>query len=451
MKTNKIDFLRIAITIIFISLFSLSSFSQEEDKWNLSDCVQWGIDHSLSLQLNQNNLKKESISLDQSKWQLAPSVNGWGNGGMDFRRATDQNNQISSGSSYTISYGLSASLTLFNGFTALNQISAMKFNLLAWNKKIEQEENLLYLNILEAFAKTLMYKEQIEIASEQLQLSLKEKEKIDEKVKLGLLSNSSLDEINATVSGNRLAIEKQTNNYKLSLLSLSQLIELPDTVKFELSGDEFNLFVPAEKNYTQEAIYNEACQNLPYLREKEYQLEYYKKTLSIKRGQALPNLSISGGYSSAFYSTDTLSNGNATPANEQFKNYLNPSLSVKLNIPIFNQRSNEFQIKKSKIDIENAIINLEQGKKDIYKEIQSAIQLLNSYYLDYISASDHLVFVKKSYDIYSEKYSMGLINSTDFITAQNQLTESKTNVLVAKYNWILQDKIIKLYRGQKEF
>jgi outer membrane protein len=226
---------------------------------------------------------------------------------------------------------------------------------------------------------------------------------------------------------------------------------LPDTTGFDLLGLEFEIILPSEKEYTLEMVYQQACQNLPDLKEKEYQLEYYKKVLSAYQGQKLPSINLEGNYYSQFYSTDTLSNGATTPLNKQFNNYLNPSVGLNINIPIFNKRSAEFQVRKSKIDIENAVLELEQQKKEIYNEIQNAIQLFNSCYLEYVNAADNLKYVEKSFEIYREKYSMGLINSTDFITAQNQLLQSKTNVLTAKYDWILQEKIIRLYSGYKEF
>jgi outer membrane protein len=451
MKTFKIIFYNFTLTTSLLLLISQAAFSQDKKEWSLADCINWGMSHSLNLKIEQNSGEKEKLNYQQSKWQLAPSINGGGNGYMNFRRSTDQNNQISSGNSYSLNYGLSASLVLFDGLSRFNQISAMKFNSLAFNKIIEQQENTLYLDIVKLFAQTIFFKQQVKVAEEQLQLSKKEQEKIESKVSLGLLGNSSIDEIKATVSGNQLTLSKQENSFKLSLLNLMQLINLPDTSKFELTGSEFELTIPSEKGYTNEVVYQQACENLPDLKEKEYRLHYYKKVLNANQGQILPSLSINGSYSSSFYSTDTLANGLKTPFSNQFNNYLNPSMNISLNVPIFNRRSTEFQLKKSKIDIENAVLELEQQKKEIYNEIQNAIQLFNSSYLEYINASDNLKFVEKSFEIYREKYSMGLINSTDFITAQNQLMQSKTNVLSAKYNWILQEKIIKLYSGYKEF
>ncbi|HNW51055.1 MAG TPA: TolC family protein [Prolixibacteraceae bacterium] len=451
MNTFKIHTIKVLISVILSSFLFLSAYSEEGKKWSLSDCVEYGLNHSLSLKISENNSEKEKMNYRQTQWQLAPSLNGGAYGNMNFNRSTDQNNQISSGNTYYLNYGLSASLDIFKGLSRINQISAMKFNSLAFSQEVEQQKNLLYLNIVKHFSESVYYKQQVAIAEEQLQLSMKEQERIESKVELGLLENSAEEEIKATVSGNRYSLEKQRNSYRSSLLSLTQLIELPDTTGFDLSATEFNLLVPSEKDYTSGKVYQQACDNLPNLKEKEYRLRYYKKLRSAYEGQILPSISLSGNYDSYFYSTDTLSNGKTTPLQTQYNNYLNPSIGVSVNIPIFNKRSTDFQIRKSKIDIDNAILDLEQQKKEIFNEIQNAIQLFNASYYEYVNASDNLKFVEKSFGIYREKYSLGLINSTDFITAQNQLLQSKNNVLEAKFNWIYQEKLIRLYCGYKEF
>ena len=67
--------------------------------------------------------------------------------------------------------------------------------------------------------------------------------------------------------------------------------------------------------------------------------------------------------------------------------------------------------------------------------------------LEYESASDHLHFVEKSFETYREKFRLGLISTTDFMTAQNQLAVAKSDQTLAKYSWIVQRETIKLYEG----
>jgi outer membrane protein len=451
MKIFNITLFNFLLTLLPVFALGQTATDENNREWSFSECVAYGMEHNLNLRIDENNLGKERLSYQQSVWQLAPSFNGYGDANMNFNRSTDQNNQILSGTSYSVGYGVNASLTLFNGFSTLNQIAAMRYNKLAYAQQNEQQKNLLYLEILKSFALASYNKQQVKIAAEQFDLAKNKKAIIESKAEVGLLGSSSVDEVNATLSGNQWNFNKQENTYKMSLLLLAQLIDVTDADKFELSESEFNSITPEPTDYSVTKVYDQACENLPALKEKEFRLAYYKKALRANQGQALPNLNIGGGYNSGFYSTDTLLNGKTTPFSDQFANYLNPSVSLNLSIPIFNKRNNEIRIKKSRIDLENSVIELELQKREVFKEIQAALQQLDAALLEYQSAMDNLKFVEKSYNINSEKYTLGLITSADFITAQNQLLQAKTNVLAAQYSWILQEKTIRLYCGIREF
>ena len=160
-----------------------------------------------------------------------------------------------------------------------------------------------------------------------------------------------------------------------------------------------------------------------------------------------PSLNLNGSYSSNFFSTDTLPNGTQTPIQNQFENYLNPSLGLSLSIPILNGRYRNYQVKKSRIDLENAVYHLEKQKKQIRKEIEEAILTLEALQLEYMNAVDNLVYAEKSFDTYREKYRLGLITTTDFMSAQNQLAQAKSDRVRAQYSWIVQDRTLKIYKG----
>ena len=71
--------------------------------------------------------------------------------------------------------------------------------------------------------------------------------------------------------------------------------------------------------------------------------------------------------------------------------------------------------------------------------------------MEFLNSTDYLGFVQKSYESNKEKYTLGLINSTDFIMAQNQLANAQLSLMNARLNWIVQERIVKLYMGERTF
>jgi len=422
--------------------------AQQTDVWTLERCIAHALDRNINLKIQRNLGKKAEFTLKQSRWELAPSVNGWGSSGFDFRRSTNQNNDISSGTSYNMSYGLSSSFNLFAGFTGMNTIAANRFNELACGEATKLATNTLIIGIIEQFTLVLYQKALVEVAREQLAVSQKEAERIEATIEAGQMEAVALSEINATVSGNRLLLSRAENEFLMLRLKLAQMIEIPGDASFELSGSGLENILPVETNLTVDSVYTAACLSYPSVLQREYELEQYRKILQISRGNMAPSVSLSGGYNSGFYSTDTLPDGRQSPFSSQFDNYLNPSLGLSLNIPILSGRSRSFQVKKSKVDVENALYSLENQKKQIRQEIEQAILRLESFGLEYLTATDNLAFAEKSFESYREKYRLGLINTTDFMNAQNQLLVAKSNLLQAHYSWIVQKKTIELYIQQ---
>lgn len=439
------------ILLFIIIILTKQGYSQEKTVFTLKDCINRAIAENLDLKIQKNYERQAMLSRQQSQWQLAPSVSGWGSSSLNLNRSTDQNNDIISGRAYSIGYGLSAGISLFSGFTKLNTIAAMKYNELVYNESTRYAENQLYLQIIEKYSTVLYQRSMIDVLDEKLQNSIRERDRIKATIETGRLEKVALYEIEATVSGNQLSKKQMENSYKLALIQLAQLIEWPNPETFEISDEEFKRTTPQDMLYTYENIYNMACINLPEVKRKEYQIQYLKKILSTVKGRKLPSISLNAGYRSNYYSTDTLANGKTTPFIDQYNSYRTSGLGLSLSIPVFNGFSRNIEVRKSKISLENGLYALENQKKLISKEIVEAIQRLKALKTEFESAKDNLMFVEKSYDTYREKFQLGLISSTDFITAQNQLSQAQANVISARYSWIIQQKIIELYKGERKF
>lgn len=418
------------------------STAQQPEKWTLDRCIAQAMEQNIALKIQHNLEEKTSYTYQQSQWNLLPTINGSGYYELSLKRSTDQDNNISSGRSQYAQYGLSAYLNLFSGFTALNSISAAKFNKLACGESSNLAENQLIINVMTLFAQAQYQKSLVDVLKERLEVSNSELERIKANISVGNMEAVAESEINATVSGNKLKLGQAENEYKLLLLKLSQLIELPSSSDFDIDTEMFDAMEISESYFSTEEIYAQACNSYPAILQKEYELGYYKKELHIAEGSASPSLSLGGSYGTRYYSTDTLAS-----FSEQAEKYLSPSISATLSIPIFNGMSKTMNIKRSRIDMENAMYELESQKKTIKQEIENAIFQSEAFYLEYVNASDNLHFVEISFETYREKYRLGLISTTDFITAQNQLAEAKANVKKARYSWIVQQKTIDLYKG----
>lgn len=438
----KIQHMRQRVLIIFLFL---CTFLAGQTPLSFEQCIKLAFENNLELKKQKNNEIRAKYSVSLSKWDMAPSVYAGSSSSIDLRRSTNQNNQIISGKSFSSNMYLNGSLLLFGGLTNLNNIKAQEILQTSVQEHTEALKNSLYLDILIAYSNIVYESENLAVNRKKLEESVIQMDRIKTLVEVGKREPVAIDEIKAVVSGTKLDVLKAENKIKVSLLRLRNLLEY--NTSFNIVIDDFKIQFPVEENFSIDQVYQIACSNLPRLKEQETKYEYLKKQLAIRYGKYSPTIAMNGGYSSGYYSNDTLANGLKTPFNTQFNKYLNPSLSLSLNVPIFNGRKKEYDVKYTKLEIEDQLYTISQHKNTIQREIEEALQILTSSKQEFEGANDYLTFVKKSFESSKEKYALGMINSTDFITAQNQMADAQLALMNARLNCIIQERIIKLFMG----
>ncbi|TCO09373.1 TolC family protein [Natronoflexus pectinivorans] len=436
--------MRWLIFITFSTLCLQLAVAQSEGLWTLDRCIQHALEHNLDIQIQQNHHRKAELSHQQSRWNLLPSINGYGNSNFDFQRSTNQFNQITSGNSYNVQYGIVGSLDLFAGFIKQNHISAQRYYALAVNEQSAYSKFSLINQITELYALTAYQKELISVLEQQIENNQNELDRVMAYINIGRVEPVLEYEIRAHLSMSQLELTRAINQYRLLNLQLAQTIHYHER-DFEISGLDLLLAEPAMIHQNTDSVYMMAVNTYPLILKRELELNYYEKVLDISKGRQSPSLQLNAGYHSAFFSTDTLPNGGQTSFGTQFDNYLNPSVSVSLNIPIFNGRQKRTEINRSKIDLENAHLNLQNEKLTIKREIEEAVLKLTNLHMEYKNSLDNLKFNEKSFEIHQEKFRLGLITTNDFMNTQLQLSQAKATMLLSRYSWVVQKKTLELY------
>lgn len=437
----------IRIIVILIALFFVKQIvnAQSAKQWTLEACIEQALEKNTHLKISRNNYQNAVYDHKQSGWDMGPRISGFAESNVDFQRSANPNYQIETGTTYSMNYGIGASLNLFAGFTAHNTMAAKRFYKLAVGEDTRLSEYLLEMQVTEMYSKVLYQKSLVKIAQQQLALSMRESERIAATIETGQLESVAQYEIDAAVSNNQLTLRMAENEYQLLKLRLAQTIEHLNLEQFEIADVSFESAVPVNNKHNIDSLYLVTSLIYPAVRQREMKMAYYRKLLQVSKGTYAPTLSLNGGYTSGYYSTDTLASGKNKSFATQFHSYRNPYLGLSLNIPIFTGRQRDFQTKMSRIDVENALFALDDQKKLLRRELEEAVFQLEAFYLEFTTAAENLEFVEKSFETYREKYRLGLINTTDFMTAQNQYAQAQANVMLARYSWVVQKRTLNIY------
>ncbi|NJK83894.1 MAG: TolC family protein [Saprospiraceae bacterium] len=122
---------RLFIPILLLSLVSGSLLQAQSTgkKWTLSEAVAYGIENNISVQQSQLQVTSSQSTYRQSRESRLPNVNGNGTQTLRTGRSIDPfTNQLREQSINSTSFGLDASVTLWNGFRINNTIKQNELN-----------------------------------------------------------------------------------------------------------------------------------------------------------------------------------------------------------------------------------------------------------------------------------------------------------------------------------
>ena len=433
------------IVFLILYLVSVSLSAQNNNHWTLEECIQYAIEHNI--EIKQQKLIKENseIALNTAQMSRLPDLSAGAGQRWNFGRSNNTlsgiyENQTISNTSLSVS----SSTPLFTGFRISNEIERRRLDLEASVQSLERAKNDLALNIASLFLQVLFNQEILKINEEQLSLSQLQVERTEQLVKAGSIPISQLYDIKAQVAKDEVNVTQARNNLRLSLLDLAQNLELERNVSFDIETPELGDILENNIILSPEIIYDNAVSFNPQIREQELREESAKRNLRIAQSGYMPTLNLSLGYNNGFFYN--YSRDNESFAN-QFKNNVGQYVALNLNVPIFNRFSVRNQVRVAKLNIESQHLFLENAKKTLYKEIQTAYVNAISAQEKYRSSQKSVAASQESFRHAEERCQVGKASVFEFSEAKNRLVQSLSEQIQSKYEFIFRIKILDFYNG----
>ena len=130
----------------------------------------------------------------------------------------------------------------------------------------------------------------------------------------------------------------------------------------------------------------------------------------------------------------------STPSNEGL-------ISFSLNIPIFNRFATRNGVRDARLTYTSSLVELEDTRKKLYKEIQQAYYNAIAARATYESSVAASESAEAAFRLADGKYAEGLSSSTEYAEARTNRLTALANRIQYKYNLIFRVKILDFYRG----
>ncbi|HRO43297.1 MAG TPA: TolC family protein [Flavipsychrobacter sp.] len=462
-------------------LLGFTSMAQTE-VWTLQRSVQYALDHNISIRQNELNERLAKLQLKQSKLSQLPALNSNAAYGRSYGRSVDPTtNQFVKGSYDFISIGGTADILLFGWFQRRNTISANKYALEAAKADLDQLKNDVSLNVATGYLRALLAKEQINVSEKQVELSKAQLEQTRKFVAAGRLPELNAAQLESQLANDSATLITAISNYNSAILDIKALLNLDFETPFEIQAPEVSLADQLSlSSMTPEMIFVSASKHFGVIKSSEMNILSAQKRLAATRGLLYPQLGINAQFGTNYATTFTevtgysrgtsdqaigyVTNGldslpvyspsfNYTtrriPFGTQLDNNFRQTISVGLNIPILNGWQSQYNVRQAKINVLSSELNKYQAelklKQDVYKAYNEALNAVQKYH----AAERAQIAAQRAYDFAEKRYGLGLTNTVEYLTTQNNQFVSEANLLSAKYDLIFKLKVIDYYLGKE--
>lgn len=435
-------------TLLLVATVALAFSASAQQVWTMQQCIDYALEHNIGIQQSQLNRQNADYQYEMTKDSWLPSINASAGEYLGFGQSPSYTGVYVPDNSSSTSVGLDVSLPLFQGLSIYNSTKSSYLNLEACTQDLEAAKRDLRLTIMAYYMQVVYCKELKGVAEQQLELSQNQYEMTRQLYEVGRKAEADVYESKAQVAANQSSLTEADNNLMLSLLDLTQAMEIESIENFDvISPDEFLDLIDYQLPSPQTTIEN-ALNQQPIMQAAQLRLQQSLYDLKVAKSAWYPSLSFFGGYSNGYYNYFTKGYDNI-PLPDQIKMNSRAQLGFSLNIPIFNRMQTRYRVKMAEVNIENHTLEIENKSKALKKEIQQAYYNALAAEQKYNSADNALKSSQMAFDYAEAGFEAGKTTQMELNESRTRLYQAESALLQAKYEYLYRCKVMEFYNEQE--
>lgn len=434
--------------LLYIMIVAFLPATAQKQQWTLKECIDYALDHNLSIKQRDVNRQQQEVEVSTAKNSRLPDLNATAGENFSFGRGLTAENTYTNTNTSSTSFSLGTSVPLFTGFRIPRTLELNRLNLEAATADLEKARNDIRMQVAQAYVQILYSMELCDVANRQIEIDSLQVFRLKELLKNGKASGTEVAQQEAAMAQSKLTATQANNDYRLNLLALTQLLELPTPEGFTIERIDPNSRLATLKaiGVSPDAIYQEAVGIKPEIQAETLRLQGTEKSIDIAKSALYPSLTLSGGLGSNYYKTSGFP---AESFGKQLSNNFSQYIGLSLSVPIFNRFATRNSIRSAQLNRQTQQLQLENTKKALYKEIQQAYYNALNSQAKYTSSEEALRSNREAFNLMSAKYEYGKANITEFNEAKNNLMKAESDLVRAKYEYIYNHALLDFYRGKE--
>lgn len=437
--------------IYCVALLACQSVSAQDSlkQWTLQECLDYALENNIQLQKSRNTYLSGIEDTKMAKAARLPSLavsssqgfTNYPSASASYSDSHSGSYGFSSRNSYTGTYGINAGLTLYNGGKLQTAVKRQSLQNQIDALSVEESANDIRVAIVQAYMQALYAREAVEIAINTAKTSEAQRDRAREMFQAGSISQVDLAQLESQYQSDAYQVvvaRTSLDNYKLQL---KQLLELDITDQIELSVPEINESTVIRTLPDKTEIYATATETMPEIKRGELAVEAADLDIRQARAGFYPSLGLTASVGTGHMS------GNHFESGSQIWNRFNENVGLSLSIPIFSNRQNRTATNKARIAAASSRLDQQDLLKTLLREVETAYLDAVSAQSQYVAANEKEKYARQSYELTDEQFRVGMKNTVELITAQNEWSAAQQEVLQAKYMALLNMELLNIYQG----
>lgn len=429
-----------------IAIFLLTAFqagAQEIREVSFNEAVQIALERNTSIKRAENNLGLQEMTVTAEKAAFLPNLNFNTGASRNYGLQFDQTvGQLRNASTDGFNYGVSSGINLFNGFADVASLSAARAQLEAQEYSMERTRQTVVFNVISTYLNVILAEENIAIRQEDVQAQQQLLDQIEEFVRVGSRAISDLYQQQATLANAESQLLTAESNFQVSKTRLIQVLQLDPLSDYRFVAPDPSELPINVRSYDPENLLLSAFERRADIRAQEAAIQAAEQGIRASRAGYLPTLSLSASHGAGYTSANERDDFNT-----QLKNNRSERVSLSLSIPIFNRLSVKRGLESSKVQYNNARLDLENVQQNVAIEVRQA-------YLDYQTAVKRLEVTDKSLQaadqalqVEQERYEVGASTLVELQQSRSQFVNAASQRAQAVFQFHFQHRLIEYYQG----
>jgi len=436
----------IAVTALIVCV--LAAFAPqtlaETRAITFEEAVDIGLQRNLGLLLTANLRGLDDASVSDALWRFLPDLRLSVSGSRSFEKTQTESGGTSWTTGTSLSTGISAGVTLFDGFANTSSLREARFEQAAGNLDYARARQTVVFQVITDYLALIEATEQERVRRENLTAQEEQIARVRALVEEGERPINELYQQEANVAEAKLALVEARRTLELSRVDLVQTLHLDPLEEIDFIIPSADALDPGDATETFAALVETAILARADLAAEMERLSASGERVTQAKSGRWPTLSLSGSFASRY--SDAVDGDFFA----QLDDRQSAGVGLSLSFPLFDRMQTRNAMHRAEINLENAEIALDQLRQDVALQIRRAVLDRDAARESLSTALTRVAAAREALSYTNERYLAGASTLFEVTLARADLVSAESGEVNARYRLLWQNHLVEYYVGTLE-